>query len=149
MGKDAIFSQIYQQRRDRLADAIVDDMFVEPAEVSMTVSCFLQQLVLQQRVQHARTTHTHRIVYVQSQNSNLQQEWHPLLQTGDIPSIPPFTENVLNAASLDAVNIWIGNETSVTSLHKDPYENIYAVLDGEKVFTLFPPTDYPFLYGNF
>lgn len=62
----------------------------------------------------------------------------------------------------DAVNIWIGNERSVTSIHSggsllqrwmihtldsvdtvrtDPYENIYTVVRGTKVFTLFPPTE--------
>lgn len=27
----------------------------------------------------------------------------------------------------EAVNLWIGDERSVTSWHKDPFENIYAV----------------------
>ena len=41
----------------------------------------------------------------------------------------------------DAVNVWIGDERSVTSVHSDPYENIYLVLRGTKHFTLFPPTE--------
>jgi len=30
-------------------------------------------------------------------------------------------------------------------VHKDPYENIYCVLSGEKNFTLHPPTDLPWI----
>jgi len=46
----------------------------------------------------------------------------------------------------DAVNFWMGTNESVTSLHKDHYENIYCVIAGEKHFTLIPPVDYPYLY---
>lgn len=38
------------------------------------------------------------------------------------------------------VNIWIGTEQSTSSLHKDPYENFYVVITGQKKFTLLPPT---------
>jgi len=47
---------------------------------------------------------------------------------------------------LEAVNFWMGEDHSVTSLHKDHYENLYAVVTGEKHFTLYPPTDFHFLY---
>jgi jumonji domain-containing protein 7 len=40
----------------------------------------------------------------------------------------------------------MGTGRSVTSLHKDPYENLYAVVSGAKHFTLFPPTSQPCLY---
>lgn len=30
--------------------------------------------------------------------------------------------------------------SSVSSLHRDPYENIYTVIRGKKIFKLFPPT---------
>lgn len=33
----------------------------------------------------------------------------------------------------DAVNLWIGDERSVSSMHRDPYQNMYAVVVGEKV----------------
>jgi len=48
----------------------------------------------------------------------------------------------------DAINIWIGNEKSITSLHHDNYENLYCVVKGKKIFTLLPPTDLPFLYKS-
>jgi Cupin-like domain len=62
------------------------------------------------------------------------------------------SENDDDAASLtnlmqpDAVNFWIGNERAVSAMHKDHYENLFYVLHGEKVFTLCPPGDAPFLY---
>lgn len=38
-----------------------------------------------------------------------------------------------------------GDSRAVSSMHSDPYENIYAVVCGEKHFTLLPPTDYYWL----
>lgn len=46
----------------------------------------------------------------------------------------------------EAVNLWIGTPESVTSFHKDHYENLYAVVSGEKHFTLLPPTDVHRMY---
>ena len=43
------------------------------------------------------------------------------------------------------MNFWMGENRSVSSLHKDHYENLYAVIKGTKRFTLFPPTDRPSL----
>jgi hypothetical protein len=50
--------------------------------------------------------------------------------------------------SLEAVNLWIGNECSVSSMHKDHYENLFYVASGEKLFTVCPPADVPFLYQH-
>lgn len=61
------------------------------------------------------------------------------------PSTIPLAAEAFNAAP-DAVNLWIGNERSSSSMHKDPYENLFYVLDGQKRFTLCPPGDAPFLY---
>ncbi|KAJ3129380.1 hypothetical protein HK098_001481 [Nowakowskiella sp. JEL0407] len=41
----------------------------------------------------------------------------------------------------DATNFWLGDSKAITSLHKDPYENLYAVIAGRKIFTLIPPTE--------
>ncbi|XP_073783326.1 bifunctional peptidase and (3S)-lysyl hydroxylase JMJD7 isoform X3 [Danio rerio] len=45
----------------------------------------------------------------------------------------------------DAVNFWLGEESAVTSMHKDHYENLYCVISGQKEFVLLPPTDRPFI----
>lgn len=33
----------------------------------------------------------------------------------------------------EAINLWIGDERSVTSFHKDHFENMYGVIRGTKV----------------
>ncbi len=33
----------------------------------------------------------------------------------------------------------MGYDESVSALHKDPYENFYTVITGQKHFTLIPP----------
>ncbi|KAG6919429.1 hypothetical protein DXG01_006312 [Tephrocybe rancida] len=92
------------------------------------------------------------IRYLQSQNGNMYSgdfgvqgaqsmstsEFEPL--RSDVPSDIPFCTEALGR-SPDAVNLWIGDGRSVTSIHSDPYENIYTVLRGAKHFTLLPPTE--------
>lgn len=41
----------------------------------------------------------------------------------------------------DAVNLWIGNSRSITSLHRDNYENVYCQIIGRKHFVLLPPVE--------
>ncbi|KAJ1976704.1 hypothetical protein H4R35_002586 [Dimargaris xerosporica] len=81
--------------------------------------------------------------YVQSQDNNLDNDFTALKP--DIPNEIPFASEALEKAP-DAVNFWMGDATSVTSLHKDPYENIYVVVAGSKTFTLIPPTENCCLY---
>lgn len=56
-----------------------------------------------------------------------------------VPQSFAFASDVLGDP--DAINLWIGDERSITSTHRDPYENLYLVLKGSKKFTLFPPVD--------
>jgi len=39
----------------------------------------------------------------------------------------------------------MGDERAVTSMHKDPYENIYCVVRGYKEIRLQPPSDLPWI----
>lgn len=41
----------------------------------------------------------------------------------------------------DATNVWVGDERSVTAMHKDNYENIYCQIMGKKLFTLISPLE--------
>ena len=75
--------------------------------------------------------------YIQKQNSNLTEEWIDVLQ--DVKEISWATEAF--GKSPDAINFWMGDSRAVTSTHKDPYENMYAVLRGYKDIILYPPTD--------
>ncbi|KAJ8710765.1 hypothetical protein PYW08_009280 [Mythimna loreyi] len=121
-----------------LADGITrnkdgKDCFVMPFEVDMTMKEFLDGL------EQKKDSY---IQYIQKQNSNLTLDFPELLPDvfGDIP----FASEAFNKDP-DAVNFWMGDERAVTSMHKDPYENIYCVIDGYKDFILIPPTDLPFV----
>ncbi|CAO3574566.1 unnamed protein product [Mortierella alpina] len=76
--------------------------------------------------------------YIQLQNGNLMTEYQELME--DVPADIPFASEALGKVP-DAVNFWYGDERSSTSLHKDHYENLYAVIAGRKIFTLIPPTE--------
>jgi len=79
------------------------------------------------------------------QNDCLRTELRLLFESGLFPETIDFAEEAFGVVP-DAVNLWIGNEQVVSSMHKDHYENLFYVLSGEKVFTLCPPADAPFLY---
>lgn len=41
----------------------------------------------------------------------------------------------------DAINMWIGSSQSSTAMHKDPYQNIFCQLIGQKHFVLVSPIE--------
>lgn len=75
-----------------------------------------------------------------TENGNLPFEYANLAE--DVPKDIAFAREALEQDP-DAVNFWLGNERSVTSLHKDNYENIYVQVRGQKHFTLLPPIAMP------
>ncbi|KAF5370114.1 hypothetical protein D9758_001043 [Tetrapyrgos nigripes] len=119
--------------------------FAEPCVESMTMSDLLAKLS-----DHKRgSSENSETYYLQSQNGNLYSsrffegmddpsEFEPLRR--GVPSEISWCSQALDRTP-DAVNIWIGDEKSVTSIHSDPYENVYTVIRGEKHFTLLPPTE--------
>ncbi|KAJ3310224.1 hypothetical protein HDV04_005163 [Boothiomyces sp. JEL0838] len=112
------------------SDSIQNGKFVLPYEQKMTLDEFYR--------------YETNIPYVQFQNSSLNVEFPQLVS--DAPSLEFFNKVF---GDLDATNLWVGDSRSVSSLHKDPYENIYCVVSGEKEFVLLPPSDTPFLYKQF
>ena len=62
---------------------------------------------------------------------DLRNEYNPLF--ADIPPTLPFARIALPNPP-DAINLWLGNSHSTTSLHKDNYENIYVTIRGSKHF---------------
>ncbi|KAI0720305.1 Clavaminate synthase-like protein [Cerioporus squamosus] len=123
--------------------------FAEPYTDNMTMRSFLDTLSSGQ--QGSSTVHCGEVHYLQSQNGNMfsatyfdmsgnedPSEFEPLREF--VPSEIPWCSEALDK-SPDAVNLWIGDENSVTSIHSDPYENIYTVIRGSKHFTLLPPTE--------
>lgn len=83
------------------------------------------------------------VPYLSRQNDSLREEFPSLLE--DVPEMISLAKEVCGNDP-EAVNLWIGDDRSVSSCHKDPYENFYVVVRGEKVFTLLPPASAPFLH---
>ncbi|KAL9706860.1 hypothetical protein quinque_010378 [Culex quinquefasciatus] len=115
---------------DGLARHDGQDYFVLPLETQMTMGEFLDSLDRKD---------PENILYIQRQNSNLTEDFQELWQ--DV-----LTERLSFAAEAfnkepDAINFWMGDDRAVTSMHKDPYENIYCVISGYKDFVLIPPVD--------
>jgi peptidyl-lysine (3S)-dioxygenase / protease len=116
-----------------LADGIASDgkrdYFVLPEERELAMSEFLDNL----------ETKSGPIQYIQRQNSNLVADFPELLDDIDLSALD-FAKEVFNKEP-DAINFWMGDERAVTSMHKDPYENMYCVISGYKDFILIPPID--------
>jgi len=125
------------QTEDGRADSVKGDCFVKPLEEKMRFCDFLDIL-------EGKKDSKARIYYIQHQNGSFQKEYHELSADVNIDDLNFATEAF--GLPPDAINFWCGTSQSVTSLHKDPYENIYCVIKGYKTFTLLPPTDLPFLY---
>ncbi|CAL1700608.1 unnamed protein product [Somion occarium] len=111
--------------------------FTEPLTEQMPMAEFLSKL-------SPENNPSGEVHYLQSQNGNLRassaqiSEFESLLE--DVPPHLHWCTDALDTLP-DAVNLWIGDSRSVTSIHSDPYENIYSVIRGSKTFTLLPPTE--------
>ncbi|EKC97761.1 hypothetical protein A1Q2_07960 [Trichosporon asahii var. asahii CBS 8904] len=87
------------------------------------------------------------IHYLQSQDGNIYRSTPGARGPPELADFQPFIERdtvwmkEATGYSAEAVNLWIGASRSTTSLHHDPYENIYHVLSGSKTFTLVSPID--------
>ncbi|XP_024986865.1 jmjC domain-containing protein 7 [Cynara cardunculus var. scolymus] len=92
---------------------------------------------------HKRDSITGFVAYAQQQNDCFTEEYGAL--AGDCDSHVAWATEAIGSLP-EAVNLWIGNHLSETSFHKDHYENLYAVVTGEKHFVLLPPTDVHRMY---
>ena len=118
-----------------------EQVFLQPATIHMTLSRLIDELC---PLESSLSSYSPGdlptpVYYLQSQDSNLTRpEMSPLL--AHLPATPPpFARHVFGDP--EATNVWIGNERSVTSTHRDPYENIYLVVKGRKTFVLYPPVE--------
>jgi len=90
------------------------------------------------------------VVYYSKQSDCLRTEMKELFSTNIFPESFLFAEKAFGTGPPDAVNLWIGNERSVSSMHKDFYHNLFFVCSGQKEFVLNPPADHIFLHeGEF
>lgn len=88
------------------------------------------------------------VVYYSRQSDCLRTEMKKLFATQLFPSTFTFAEEAFGTGPPDAINLWIGNEQSVSSMHKDHYENLFYVCSGQKEFVLCPPADVLFLHED-
>jgi len=119
------------------ADAVLDvegqqPLFVTPYKQQMSFGEFVTLF------RDSRSASPPVVPYLQHQNSNLTEELSALIQDVE-PHIPWATEAL--GVMPEAVNLWIGDDRSETSFHKDHYDNLYAVISGSKTFTLLPPAE--------
>lgn len=117
-----------------LADSIVKtekgSYFLQPYKTKMTIDQF---------VKNYKRKNIH---YIQHQNDNFRNGEFANLQN----DVEVFDWSTEIFGEPDAVNIWMGDKRSITSLHKDHYENLYSVIRGVKHFTLYPPAYFGLLY---
>lgn len=89
------------------------------------------------------------VPYLSQQDDNIRKNFPELMV--DIPSSISLGDVAFASAdancdsSIAAINLWIGDARSVSSMHKDHYHNFYFVVEGTKTFTLFPPCDAAFI----
>ncbi|XP_055680800.1 bifunctional peptidase and (3S)-lysyl hydroxylase Jmjd7 [Lutzomyia longipalpis] len=129
-GKDVTVAVTPNGYADGIAVHEKKDYFVMPEEQEMKMGDFLDKL----------DNKSDLIYYIQKQNSNLSTDFHELLNDIDMESLN-FSKESFNKDP-DAINFWMGDERAVTSMHKDPYENMYCVISGYKDFVLIPPVCY-------
>ncbi|KAF5727628.1 jmjC domain-containing protein 7 isoform X1 [Tripterygium wilfordii] len=107
------------------------------------VSAHVERMPFPQALRLVSDSNLGFVTYLQQQNDCFRSEYSALSSDCD-PHIDWATEAL--GCLPEAVNLWIGNDRSETSFHKDHYENLYAVVSGEKHFLLLPPTDVHRLY---
>jgi len=121
------------------ADAPQGSLFVMPEERTMCMGDFIDIL--------ENPDSANGVFYIQKQNSNLTEEFKDIIR--DIEADIDWATEAFGKTP-DAANFWMGDARAVTSMHKDPYENIYCVVRGHKELVLQPPTDLPWVpYRDF
>ncbi|XP_022730777.1 jmjC domain-containing protein 7 isoform X1 [Durio zibethinus] len=125
-------------------DGYADALVPHPLHPSLCfVSAHVQPTPFPQALNLICQPPNHLVAYLQQQNDCFRTEYREL--ESDCDGHIPWASEALGCLP-EAVNLWIGNHLSQTSFHKDHYENLYAVVSGEKHFLLLPPTDVHRMY---
>ena len=113
-----------------------------PLEVRMKFSDFVDKISPPSGMTKGEEDLVH---YYSQQNDNLRDanEMSRLKEEVGVPTNLPYFEAAFSSPSsssvLDAVNLWVGDGRATTSLHSDPYHNVYTVTRGVKTFHVLPP----------
>eukprot|EP01129_Flabellula_baltica_P008790 TRINITY_DN3524_c0_g1_i1.p1 TRINITY_DN3524_c0_g1~~TRINITY_DN3524_c0_g1_i1.p1 ORF type:complete len:334 (-),score=66.74 TRINITY_DN3524_c0_g1_i1:15-971(-) len=122
---------------DGHGDCIVDGKFVQPQQVTMDFDQYIDYVD-----GHEDAIGTY---YIQKQNDSFRLEYLGTQVEKDIEEDVLAWGSEVFGAPPDAINFWMGDDKAVSSMHHDPYENLYCVVKGQKTFTLLPPTDFPYI----
>ncbi|ODN81845.1 hypothetical protein L202_02206 [Cryptococcus amylolentus CBS 6039] len=124
--------------------------FVKALDAKMTIKDLVS------RLGNRKPKEDREAYYLQSQDGNIYRDTPHY--SGDPEDLNMFQEYIKRdvewmkgavGRESEAVNLWIGDSRSTTSLHHDPFENIYHVLAGSKIFTLLPPIETAHLKQRF
>lgn len=123
-------------------------VFAMPWERQVTFSELLDDLVdipaqhprmgCTAAVESAKTVFGH-VPYYSAQDGNLLRDVPELMDDLD-EEATSFAKTAFGAEA-SAANIWVGDGRSITTMHADPFENLYLVVTGIKVFELRAPCD--------
>lgn len=148
--KAMTLSEFTKQLREAGRDEIKTPDFTSPFDTDGRAILSLAEATAGPNVLLSCATNINDVLYYSRQNDCLRTEFKSLFDSNLVPSTFTWAEDAFGTGPPDAINVWIGDERAVSSMHKDHYENLFYVLEGEKVFTLCPPGDVPFLYeGEF
>ena len=116
-------------RADALTEVSPGELrFMRPEERTMPFTTFADALT---------SPSSDTVLYAQKQNNSFAEEYTPLHR--DVhDNVRAFGEEVFGCPT-DAANFWMGGDTTVSSMHRDHYENLYSVIRGTKKFTLVAP----------
>jgi jumonji domain-containing protein 7 len=65
------------------------------------------------------------VPYLSSQNDNLRVQFEQL--SSSIPETIYLAQDAFGQSEPEAVNLWIGDHRSISSLHKDHFEVVYVI----------------------
>lgn len=110
-----------------------EEVFALPAYAGVTISALLDNLSAPEEQKSWEN-----VLYMQQQDDCLRGAFSKLHL--DIQPELSWADKAFGERP-EAINLWIGNCQSRTTFHKDPYENLFAVIRGSKTFHLLPPCD--------
>ncbi|RNF00870.1 transcription factor jumonji, jmjC domain-containing protein [Trypanosoma rangeli] len=122
---------------------VTEKLFMSAAEIRATLPELYQLLCANPAHPPARPVFVDLrrpapvVAYAQMQNNCLEVEYQHLHDDIRV-ELDRFGERVFGGPH-EAANVWFGTPASVSSMHQDWVENLYAVVRGVKEFILIPP----------
>lgn len=132
---------------DGRADAIANGVFAQPLQERKKLKNVMKWMAQCNSLENKQAS-KEEVWYLQLQNGSLDLEYQTVktdLPALGLPFASPLSGPRPPSSDQDPgplVNMWIGNSRSSTSLHHDPFENLYCQVLGSKTVTLYPPHEW-------